>query len=152
MSESLRDKTVLITGAARGIGAETARRLHDQGAELVLTDLDEAPLASLAAELGDRVLTVVCDVCDLVSMQDAVAQGVARFGGIAVVMANAGIASYGSVMEVDPAVFKRVLDINVLGVFHTVRAALPSLVERQGYVLVVSSLAAFAASPGLAAD
>jgi NAD(P)-dependent dehydrogenase (short-subunit alcohol dehydrogenase family) len=84
-------------------------------------------------------------------MEDAVAQGVARFGGIDVVVANAGIASYGSVTGVDPAVFKRVLDINVLGAFHTVRSALPSLVERRGYVLVVSSLAAFGAMPGLAA-
>jgi NAD(P)-dependent dehydrogenase (short-subunit alcohol dehydrogenase family) len=83
-------------------------------------------------------------------MERAVAEGVERFGGIDVVVANAGIASYGSVRAVDPAAFKRVLDINMLGVFHTVRAALPSLVERRGYVLVVSSLAAFAASPGLA--
>src|SRR4029079_9997212 len=91
------------------------------------------------------------DVCDLSAMEDAVAQGVARFGGLDVVVANAGIASYGSVLEVDPTTFRRVIDINVNGVFHTVRAALPSLIERRGYVLVVSSLAAFAASPGLVA-
>ena len=152
MSEILRGRTVLITGAARGIGAQTARLLHAGGSNLVLTDLDEEPLTALADELGrDQVLAVTCDVCDLPSMQDAVAQGVARFGGIDAVLANAGIASYGSVMAVDPAVFKRVLDINVLGVFHTVRAALPSLIERRGYVLVVSSLAAFGAMPGLAA-
>ena len=152
MDTPLQGRTVLITGAARGIGAETARQLLTQGAKLVLTDLDGPPLARLAAELGsDDVLTVTCDVRDLAAMEDAVAQGVARFGGIDVVMANAGIASYGSVLAVDPAVFRRVLDINVLGVFHTVRAALPSLIERRGYVLVVSSLAAFGAMPGLAA-
>ena len=77
--------------------------------------------------------------------------GVERFGGIDLVLANAGIASYGSVLGTDPATFKRVLDINVLGVFHTVRAALPSVIERKGYILIVSSLAAFAAAPGLAA-
>ena len=65
-------------------------------------------------------------------------------------MANAGIASYGSVLAVDPAVFKRLIDINITGVFHTVRAALPSVIERKGYLLVVSSLAAFAPAPGLA--
>ena len=81
-------------------------------------------------------------------MEDAVAQGVERFGGIDVVVANAGIASYGSVLAVDPATFKRVIDINVLGVFHTVRAALPSVIERKGYVLVVSSMAAFGAMAG----
>jgi NAD(P)-dependent dehydrogenase (short-subunit alcohol dehydrogenase family) len=151
MSTSLRGKTVLITGAARGIGAETARLLHTQGARLVLTDLDEKPLHELAAELGEDVLTVRCDVRDLAAMEDAVAQATARFGGLDVVVANAGISSYGSVMGVDPVTFQRVIDINVVGVFHTVRAALPSLVERGGYVLIVSSMAAFGAMPGLAA-
>jgi NAD(P)-dependent dehydrogenase (short-subunit alcohol dehydrogenase family) len=66
------------------------------------------------------------------------------------VVANAGIMSYGSVAQVDPDAFKRVLDINVLGVFHTVRATLPALIERRGYVLIVSSLAAYTAAPGLA--
>ena len=66
------------------------------------------------------------------------------------VVANAGIASYGSVLAVDPATFKRVIDINLLGVFHTVRAALPSVIENKGYVLVVSSMAAFGAMAGLA--
>ncbi|PTL58183.1 SDR family oxidoreductase [Paraconexibacter algicola] len=149
---SVNGKVVLITGAARGIGAETARALARKGAKLVLTDLDAEPLAALGAELGDGVaVTAVCDVCDLPSMEAAVAAGIERFGGIDVVLANAGIASYGSVMAVDPATFKRVIDINITGVFHTVRAALPSVVERRGYVLVVSSLAAYAPAPGLAA-
>ena len=148
----LRGKTVLITGGARGIGAETARRLHALGARLVLTDVDQAPLAAMAEELGpEDVLTVVADVRDLAAMEDVAVQAVRQFGGLDVVVANAGIASYGSVMGVDPETFKRVLDINVLGVFHTVRATLPLLVERNGYVLIVSSLAAFGAMPGLAA-
>jgi NAD(P)-dependent dehydrogenase (short-subunit alcohol dehydrogenase family) len=145
-------KIALITGAARGIGAETARALDRRGVRLILTDMDAAPLKELADELGqERVVTAVCDVCDLASMEEAVAQGVERFGGIDLVLANAGIGSYGSVKAIDPAAFKRVLDVNLLGVFHTVRAALPSLIERRGYVLIVSSLAAFAPSPGLAA-
>ncbi|MGK5534031.1 SDR family oxidoreductase [Streptomyces sp. URMC 129] len=149
---ALDGKVALITGAARGIGAETARALAQRGVRLVLTDLDAEPLAALAAELGeDAVHTVVCDVCDLPSMERAVAEGAARFGGIDLVLANAGIASYGSVLRVDPATFRRVMDINVLGVFHTVRAALPSVIERKGYILVVSSLAAFAPAPGLVA-
>lgn len=150
---SMSGKVVLITGGARGIGAEVARRLHQQGAKLVLIDLDAEPLHALAAELGgdEHVVAVLADVCDLSSMEAAVAQGVERFGGIDVVMANAGIASYGSVLQVDPATFKRVLDVNLLGVFHTVRAALPHVIERKGYVLVVASLASYTASPGLAA-
>ena len=148
----LRGRVALITGAAQGIGAETARALARRGVKLVLTDIDAEPLTALAVELGpDTVTTAVCDVTDLTAMQEAVAGGIERFGGIDLVLANAGIASYGSVKVVDPVVFERVLDVNLLGVFHTVRAALPSLIERRGYVLVVSSLAAFAAAPGLAA-
>jgi NAD(P)-dependent dehydrogenase (short-subunit alcohol dehydrogenase family) len=149
---SFHGKVVLITGAARGIGAETARALAERDARLILTDLDAEPLAALAAELGEeRTLSFVCDVCDLESMERAAAAGVERFGGIDLVLANAGIASYGSAMAVDPAVFKRVLDVNVLGVFHTIRATLPSVIARQGYYLIVSSEAAFAPAPGLIA-
>lgn len=149
---SVHGKVVFITGGARGIGAEVARRLRRRGAKLVLTDLDAAPLAELATELGDEhVLTALADVRDLAAMQKAADAAVERFGGIDVVLANAGIASFGSVLQVDPEAFRRVLDINIVGVFNTVRATLPAVIERRGYVLVVSSLAAFTSSPGLAA-
>jgi NAD(P)-dependent dehydrogenase (short-subunit alcohol dehydrogenase family) len=148
---SLQGKVVFITGGARGIGAEVARRLRNKGAKLVLTDLDKAELDALTAELGeDRVLTAVADVRDLPAMQAVADQAVEHFGGIDVVVANAGIISYGTVLQVDPEAFKRVLDVNLLGVFYTVRATLPALIDRRGYLLIVSSLAAFAASPGLA--
>ncbi|OBI92139.1 SDR family oxidoreductase [Mycobacterium sp. 1245805.9] len=148
---SLHGKVVFITGGARGIGAEVARRLRNKGAKLVLTDLDRPGLAALAAELGDeRVLTAVADVRDLPAMQVAAAKAVERFGGIDVVVANAGIASFGSLLHVDPEAVKRVLDVNLLGVFHTVRATLPAVIDRRGYLLVVSSLAAYAAVPGFA--
>ncbi|OBK46483.1 SDR family oxidoreductase [Mycobacterium kubicae] len=150
---SMQGKVVFITGGGRGIGAEVARRLRDKGAKLVLTDVSKAELTNIADELGDddSVLTAVADVRDLSAMQAVAEQAVAKFGGIDVVVANAGIASYGSVLTVDPVAFKRVLDVNLLGVFHTVRAALPALIDRRGYVLIVSSLAAFAAAPGMAA-
>ena len=149
---SISGKVVLITGGAAGVGAEVARRLHAKGAKLVLTDLDQAGLGEISTALGaDRVHTAVADVRDLTAMQSVAAAAVERFGGIDVVVANAGIVSYGSVLQVDPAAFRRVLEVNVVGVFNTVRAALPSVIERRGYVLVVSSLAAYAASPGLAA-
>jgi NAD(P)-dependent dehydrogenase (short-subunit alcohol dehydrogenase family) len=148
---SLHGKVVFITGGARGIGAEVARRLRNKGAKLVLIDLGAAELAALAAELGEgQALTVVADVRDLSAMQAAAAKAVEHFGGIDAVLANAGIASYGSVLQVDPETVKRVLDVNLLGVFHTARATLPALIERRGYLLVVSSLAAFTAAPGMA--
>ncbi|MEV0948674.1 SDR family oxidoreductase [Rhodococcus sp. NPDC049939] len=148
---TLRNKVALVTGAARGIGAETARALARKGVKLVLIDLDAEPLQALATELGDDVaLATAADVCDLAAMQQAVDAGVAKFGGIDLVLANAGIASYGSVMQVDPSTFKRVIDVNIIGAFHTVRAALPSVIERKGYILIVSSLAAYTPAAGLA--
>jgi NAD(P)-dependent dehydrogenase (short-subunit alcohol dehydrogenase family) len=148
---SANSQVVFITGGAHGIGAEVARRLHAKGAMLVLTDVDAAALAAISGELGgdERVLTVVADVRDLAAMTSAAEQAVAKFGGIDAVVANAGIASYGSVLQVDPLAFQRVIDINLVGVFHTVRATLPAVIGRKGYVLIVSSLAAFAAAPGM---
>ncbi|NGX07575.1 short-chain dehydrogenase/reductase [Mycobacteroides franklinii] len=151
-ANNIAGKTVMITGGAGGIGVEVAHRLHAKGANLVLTDLDETKLDAIADKLGrDRVLVAVADVCDLTAMEKAVAQAVERFGGIDVLLANAGLLTFGSVLQIDPATFKKLIDVNVLGVFHTVRAALPSVIERQGYVLIVSSLAAYAAAPAVTA-
>jgi NAD(P)-dependent dehydrogenase (short-subunit alcohol dehydrogenase family) len=148
---SVNGKVALITGGANGIGAEVARRLHANGAKLVLTDLDADRLEHIATDLGtDRVLTAVADVRDLSAMQKVADAAVERFGGIDIVMANAGIATMGSVLQVDPEAFKTLIDVNVVGVFNTVRAALPSVIERRGYVLIVSSAAAYAAAPGMA--
>jgi NAD(P)-dependent dehydrogenase (short-subunit alcohol dehydrogenase family) len=147
---SVDSQVVFITGGGQGIGAELARRLHAKGAKLVLTDLDTAALATMSGELGDeRLLTVVADVRDLAAMNSAAEQAVKKFGGIDVVVANAGIASYGSILQVDPEAFRRVIDVNLIGVFNTVRATLPAVIGRKGYVLIVSSLAAFAAAPGM---
>jgi NAD(P)-dependent dehydrogenase (short-subunit alcohol dehydrogenase family) len=149
--DSVKGKVVFITGGARGIGAEVARQLHARGARLVLTDLDEVALHDISSVLdGDRVLTLVADVRDLASMEDAVSRAVGQLGGVDVVIANAGISTFGTVLNVQPAAFKTLIDVNVLGVFHTVRAALPSVIDRRGYVLVVSSMFAFAAQPGAA--
>jgi NAD(P)-dependent dehydrogenase (short-subunit alcohol dehydrogenase family) len=148
---SVNGKVALITGGANGVGAEVARRLHAKGAKLLLTDLDEGKLKDASSAFGeDRVLTAVADVRDLAAMEAAVAKGVERFGGIDIVIANAGIATAGSVLGVDPQAFKTLIDVNVVGVFHTVRAALQSVIERRGYVLIVSSAAAYAAAPGMA--
>ena len=147
---SVNGKVALITGGANGIGAEVARRLHEKGAKLVLTDLDEVLLKEVATRLGeDRVVTATADVRDLKAMQAAATKGIERFGGIDIVIANAGIATSGSVLAVDPQAFKTLIDVNVVGVFNTVRAALPSVIERRGYVLIVSSAAAYAPAAGM---
>jgi NAD(P)-dependent dehydrogenase (short-subunit alcohol dehydrogenase family) len=149
---SVQGKVALITGGARGIGAATATRLVARGARVVLVDLDADPLAELVERLGeDSATSINGDVTELADMQAAVDHAVERFGGVDIVMANAGIASYGSVAAVDPAIFRRLIDINITGVFHTVRAALAELLKRRGYILVVSSEAAYGPLPGLAA-
>lgn len=145
-------KVVVVTGAARGIGASTARLLHRHGARLVLIDIDESELGTLAGELGeDAVVSVSCDVSDFDAMRAAVSTGVARFGAIDVVVANAGTGHWTPVRTVDPDAFRRVIETNLIGVFHTVRAALPSIIDQRGYVLVVASVASYVAAPGMAA-
>ncbi|MEE3850166.1 SDR family oxidoreductase [Gordonia sp. LSe1-13] len=142
--ESLAGKVALITGAARGIGRATALLLARHGVDLILLDIDEMPLRELADELGsDHAVAYPVDVTDFDAVRHAAESAVARFGGIDLVLANAGIASYGSLQQVDPAVFARVVDVNVTGVFNTFRAAMPSVIERKGYILMVSSAAAF---------
>jgi NAD(P)-dependent dehydrogenase (short-subunit alcohol dehydrogenase family) len=144
-------RTVLVTGAARGIGAETAKRLHGKGANVALVGLEPDELAARAAELGDRAAWFEADVTDLGALEDAVAQTVERFGSIDVVVANAGVAPNGSVASIDPAAFDRTIEVNLLGVFRTVRAALPHVKKAQGYVLIISSASALVHTPLMAA-
>jgi len=152
MVVSVRDKVVVITGGARGIGAETARQLVEGGAQVALLDRNGPEVKATAAALGERAVGFEADVTDTASLTDAVAATVARFGGIDAVVANAGIAGpTAPVASVDPASFEQVLEINLLGVWKTVRAALPHVIARRGYVLVIASIAALAPIPTVAA-
>jgi len=150
-SSPLAGRVVLITGAARGIGAHTARMLAARGARVSLTGLEPELLETLAKELGDDHAWFECDVTDQASMDAAVAATVERFGHIDAVMANAGVAAYGTVRTYDPEAFARTVDVNLTGVFRTVHAALPHIIDRRGYVLVVASLASFTPVAGLSA-
>jgi NAD(P)-dependent dehydrogenase (short-subunit alcohol dehydrogenase family) len=151
MATSVSGKVVLITGAARGIGAHTARELARRGARLSLVGLEPEELKSLAAELGEGHAWFEADVTDLASVEKAVAGTAEQLGGIDVVIANAGVAPFGSVLHGDPNSFLKTIDVNLNGVFRTVRAALPHVIDRRGYVLVVSSLSAFAPVGGMSA-
>ena len=135
-------KTVLITGPARGIGAEAARQLYAKGAHVSLVGLEPELLEQRAAELGPRAAWYEADVTDVDALGRAVDATVERFGGIDVVIANAGIAPIGTVRTIDPADFERTIEINLLGVWRTVRATLPHVIERRGYVLPIASVAA----------
>lgn len=144
----LAGKIVLITGAARGIGAEVARQCSEKGAHTVLLDLDGAGAAALAQELPGTHLGLYGDVTDSTSLTAAVNQAVDRFGGIDVVVANAGIGEAGTVATRDIDALLRTIDINLAGVVRTVHAALPHVIERMGYLLLVSSAAALKNVPG----
>ncbi|NUT48745.1 MAG: SDR family oxidoreductase [Saccharothrix sp.] len=142
-------KVVLITGAARGIGADVARRLAAKGARLALVGLEGDRLREVAEQCGGRAWEA--DVTDWEALEAAVKGVVDHYGGIDVVVANAGIAATGFVRSMDPAAFERVIEVNLLGVWRTVRTCLPHLVTSRGYCLVVSSLAAIVHIPGNAA-
>jgi NAD(P)-dependent dehydrogenase (short-subunit alcohol dehydrogenase family) len=144
---SVNGKSILITGAARGIGAETARRLAAKGARVSLVGLEAEELEKVAAQCGPEAVWFETDVTDWDALEAAASGTVERFGGIDVVMANAGIAVAGLVKSVDPAAWERVIEVNLLGVWRTVRTCLPQVIERNGYILPVASLAAAAHGP-----
>lgn len=147
----LSDTKVLITGAARGIGATTARQLAARGARLALVGLEPERLQALASELGTGHTWCNADVTDSTALEAAVTSSVDALGALDVVVANAGIASFGTVRTIDDEAFARTVDVNLTGVFRTVRATLPHLIDSRGYVLVVSSLAALVPTMGFSA-
>lgn len=146
----LRERTVLVTGAARGIGAELARQLTARGARLALVGIEPEKLEALAAELGSGAGWWEADVRDAGALDAAISAAAEHFDGLDVVVANAGIATVGTVMSVSPEDFERVIDVNLLGVYRTARAALPHLKRSRGYLLCVSSLAAAHHAPLMA--
>jgi NAD(P)-dependent dehydrogenase (short-subunit alcohol dehydrogenase family) len=135
-------RTVLITGAARGIGAETARLLTQAGAKVALVDLRADELATVATRLGSRAAAFEADVTDVPALERAIGSVADHFGGIDAVVANAGVAHLESVAAGDPVSFRQTIDVNLVGPWNTVRLALPHVRSRRGYVLCVASIAA----------
>ena len=137
----LAGRRVLITGAARGIGAALAERLHERGARVAIMGLEEELLSSVAARCGDA-WWAPCDVTDREAVEDAVDRAVDALGGLDVVVANAGVAAQLPIVGGDPAVMERTLAVNVLGVYYTLRAAGPHISHPGGYALPIASVAA----------
>lgn len=144
-------RTVFITGAARGIGAATARRLHAKGANVALVGLEPDRLEALAAELGPRAAVFEADTTDTDALERAVAGTVERYGGIDVGIANAGIQMSGAVATAPERAIERTLEVNLLGVWRTDRALLAQITARGGYLLNIASLAAASHAPLMAA-
>ncbi len=141
----LNGKVALVTGAARGIGFETARQLHLRGASVAVVDLDAEQAREAAERIGERAVGIAADVTDQAAIMQAVAETVERFGGLDVVVANAGIAqsTVATTRGIPVEEWERVFEVDLLGVWRTVRAALPQIVERRGHVVVTSSVYAF---------
>ena len=141
----LNGKVALVTGAARGIGYETARQLHLRGASVTVLDIDAAEAREAAERIGPRAIGLATDVTDHSAVMQSVAETVDRFGGLDVVVANAGIAQkqMATVRGIGVEEWERVFEVDMLGVWRTVRAALPQVVERQGHIVVTSSVYAF---------
>ncbi|WP_228551995.1 SDR family NAD(P)-dependent oxidoreductase [Mumia zhuanghuii] len=150
-SDALAGRRVLVTGAARGIGAALAVRLAERGAGVALLGLEPDALAATAARAGGArsggarsggAPWFACDVTDRAALEDTVERAVDALGGLDVVVANAGVAAQLPLVGGDPYVWDRTLAVNLTGVYDTVRLAGPHLSHPQGYALLVSSLAA----------
>jgi SDR family mycofactocin-dependent oxidoreductase len=160
-------KVAFITGAARGQGRSHALRLAEEGAEIIAVDLcqpidtapyamptvdDLAETAKLVEEFDRRVVAREADVRDLRQLERAVQEGVSEFGHIDVVCANAGIASFAPTLDMDEHVWDQMIDINLTGVWKTIKAAVKPMVERRqgGAVIITSSVAGLFGFPNLA--
>jgi NAD(P)-dependent dehydrogenase (short-subunit alcohol dehydrogenase family) len=146
----LNGKVALVTGAARGIGFETARQMHLRGASVAVLDLSAEEARESAERIGSRAVGIGADVTDQNAMFAAVAEVVEKLGGLDVAVANAGIAQkqFATARAISGEEWERVFEVDLLGVWRTVRAALPQIVERRGQMVVVSSVYAFANGMG----
>lgn len=145
-------KVVLISGGCAGIGRALAVRMAQAGARLVILDLDPLALDSMVQQLADQhnaeALGLPCDVADAAAVESAVALAMERFGGIDLLVCNAGVTQRSAFADTDLAVFQRIMAVNFFGALHCAQAALPSLLARKGQIVVLSSLAGFAPLPG----
>lgn len=143
-------KVVLITGAARGIGAGLAERLAARGAKVALVGLEADEQEAVAKRIGPNAKSWEADVTSWNDLERVTEGVVEHFGGIDIVIANAGIATAGFVRSVDRTAFERVIEVDLLGVWRTFRVTMPHVIERRGYLLGISSLAAITHAPGMA--
>jgi SDR family mycofactocin-dependent oxidoreductase len=160
-------KVAFITGAARGQGRSHALRLAQEGADIIAVDVcedvagvpypgaTEADLAETVKqveELDRRIVAQPADVRDLSALQRVVDEGLSQFGHIDVICANAGIATFGGALELTEETWQTMIDVNLTGVWKTVRAAAPPMVERGegGSIILTSSTAGLVAFPNLA--
>jgi len=143
-------RRVVVTGAARGIGEKVARLAAARGARVTLIGLEPDRLRRIADDIGPAASWREADVRDAIALRSAIDECAQIMGGIDIVVANAGIVAYGTVRQADEAAFERVLDVNLNGVFRTLKYATPHLERSRGHVMVVASAISFTPLAGMA--
>ncbi|GGK94796.1 SDR family oxidoreductase [Deinococcus radiotolerans] len=141
-------KSAFITGASKGIGHAVAQALIADGYAVTITSRNAAEIEQVAGELGGHARGFACDVKDPHAVQAAVDAHVAAFGGLDVLFVNAGVGHFGNVADLSIEQWQDVIDTNLSGAFYTVKAAIPALTERGGYIFTLSSLAGKNPLPG----
>jgi NAD(P)-dependent dehydrogenase (short-subunit alcohol dehydrogenase family) len=149
-TRDLRGSVVVVTGAARGLGAELSRQLAARGARVAMLGLEPEQLAAVAAQCPGSQWWEA-DVTDPAALTSTAAAVQECFGRVDVVVANAGIAAGGPLTLADPDTYERVIEVNLLGSVRTVRAFLPALLVSRGHVLQVASVAAIVPAPMMSA-
>lgn len=139
----LKGKIAIVTGAARGIGASIASELVGSGCIVAIGDIDTGAAQTTASQLGDRALGMHLDVRDSDSVDSAVRRTIETYGRIDLLVNNAGILSSAKLQEMSEDELRRILDVNVMGVFRCVRAALPGMTGASGAAIInISSISA----------
>ncbi|MBZ4043109.1 3-ketoacyl-ACP reductase [Flavobacterium hibisci] len=142
---NLKNKNALITGAGKGIGKAIAIALAKEGVNVILisrTQLDVEQLAVTIENFGVKSLALTADVADINSVNTAVEKALAEFKTIDILINNAGIASFGKFMELEPSEWEKIIQVNLMGTYYTTRAVLPNMIERQtGDIINISSTA-----------
>ncbi len=141
-------KSAFITGASKGIGLSVARALIADGYAVTITSRNAAEIAQVATELGAGARGVACDVKDPAAVQAEVDAHVQAFGGLDVLFVNAGVGHFGNIADLSIQEWQDVIDTNLSGAFYTVKAAIPALSQRGGYIFTLSSLAGKNPLPG----
>ncbi len=126
------NRTVIVTGGAKGIGEAAVRQFANEGYSVAIFDVDQVVGQSLAEELGDSVIFCSCDVSDTVSVREAVASVLERFGSISYLVNNAGILGYGTLTETTDALWDRVMSVNLKGAFNCARECIPHMQSNGG--------------------
>jgi 3-oxoacyl-[acyl-carrier protein] reductase len=141
----LKNKNAFITGAGKGIGKAVAIALAKEGVNVILVSRTQADVDQLAAEtnkLGVKSLALSADVSDINSINSAVEKALAEFKHIDILINSAGIASFGKFLELEPAEFEKIIQVNLMGTYYTTRAIIPNMIKRQtGDIINISSTA-----------